>query len=134
MLPRSLRVTSSLDHREVSRRGRRASTSHLVVHLLTPAGGGPPAAAGPAVPVLPVAPARAGVVVGRPVGNAVVRHRVARRLRHLLGPRLGVVPAGSLLVVRARPGAGSVSSRVLGADLDVVLARVVRAPRGRGHG
>ncbi len=134
MLPRPLRVTSSVDHRAVSRRGRRAATSRLVVHLLPPAGRGAPATAGPAAAVLPGAPARAGVVVGRPVGNAVVRHRVARRLRHLLGPRLAVVPTGSLLVVRARPGAGSVSSRVLGADLDDVLARVVRPPRGRGHG
>lgn len=132
MLPRSLRVTSSSDHRDVSRRGRRAATSRLVVHLLTPVGEVAPATDDT---VVSAAPARAGVVVGRPVGNAVVRHRVARRLRHLLGPRLAAVPTGSLLVVRARPGAGSVSSRVLGADLDDVLARVVRPPRrSRGHG
>ncbi len=174
MLTRRLRVTSSTDHREVSRHGSRASTSRLVVHLLLASegvadqrrGGVPPPArfaqpTGAAVPPLPtpdalaggarppdldgapewLRPARAGVVVGRPVGNAVVRHRVARRLRHLLAPRLMALPGGARLVVRARPGAGSASSDVLGGDLDDALAsasrsaRMTRAPRsGRSGG
>lgn len=49
--------------------------------------------------------ARAGVVVGRPVGGAVVRSRVKRRLREVLRARLASVPAGSLVVVRALAGA-----------------------------
>ena len=44
------------------------------------------------------APPRAGLVVSRAVGGSVVRHRVARRLRHLLRPRLATpapgLPAG----------------------------------------
>jgi len=168
MLSRRLRVTSSSDHREVARHGSRASTSRLVVHLLLtsegvvdqrrgggdqPAGAvgplpsGPDVSAGGSRSSAPIGapgwlrPARAGVVVGRPVGNAVVRHRVARRLRHLLAPQLTALPAGARLVVRARPGAGSAGSDVLGGDLDDALtrawrsARTPRAPRsGRSSG
>lgn len=181
-----MRVTSSTDHREVSRHGSRASTPRLVVHLLLSSGvaaelpsgdvpesrvpepSGVARAAGVSTVGLPtpdplvggfepwapigteewpigiqesLRPARAGVVVGRPVGNAVVRHRVARRLRHLLAPRLSALPDGARLVVRARPGAGSVGSDVLGQDLDDALsragrsARTTRAPRsGRSGG
>lgn len=50
-------------------------------------------------------PARAGVVVGRNVGGAVVRSRVKRRLREVLRARLEELPDGSLTVIRALPGA-----------------------------
>lgn len=50
-------------------------------------------------------PARAGVVVGRNVGGAVVRSRVKRRLREVLRARLDALPDGSLTVIRALPGA-----------------------------
>ncbi|HSK61106.1 MAG TPA: ribonuclease P protein component, partial [Actinomycetospora sp.] len=62
MLPRPLRITRPQDFRLVLRRGRRAGRRRLVVHAL----------AAPA----PERPARAGLVVGRTVGPAVVRHRV----------------------------------------------------------
>lgn len=122
MLPRPLRVTTAADHRMIARRGRRAGTSRLVVHLLLL----PEGAVRPGLDDHTDPHARAGVVVGRPVGNAVVRHRVARRLRHLLRARLGDLPVGALVVVRARPGAGTAVPRALAADLDEALARVSR--------
>jgi ribonuclease P protein component len=77
------------------------------------------------------APPRAGLVVSRAVGGSVVRHRVARRLRHLLRPRLATLPAGSRLVVRALPAAADASSSVLGDDLDSGLRAVLRRTGGR---
>ena len=69
-------------------------------------------------------PARAGLVVGRSVGPAVVRNRVARQLRHLLAPRLPALPAGTDLVVRALPSAAGASSADLARDLDSGVRRV----------
>ncbi|MBB4687244.1 ribonuclease P protein component [Amycolatopsis jiangsuensis] len=75
--------------------------------------------------------ARAGFVVSKAVGNSVVRHRVTRRLRHLVSARLGTLPQGSSLVVRALPPAATASSAELGADLDAALRRLGLAPAGR---
>jgi ribonuclease P protein component len=69
----------------------------------------------------------AGLVVSKAVGGSVVRHRVARRLRHLLATRLPSLPAGTRLVVRAAPAAATATSADLGADLDRALARLVRS-------
>lgn len=67
---------------------------------------------------------RVGLVVSKAVGGSVVRHRVARRLRAQLAPRLGVLPAGSGTVVRALPSAAQASSAQLGAALDKALGRL----------
>jgi ribonuclease P protein component len=72
---------------------------------------------------------RAGFVVSKAVGKSVVRHRVARRLRHLVGARLATLPADTLLVVRALPPAATATSAELGEDLDAGL-RVALRKRG----
>jgi ribonuclease P protein component len=72
-------------------------------------------------------PARVGFVVSKAVGNSVVRHRVVRRLRAVLAARLGEVPAGTDLVVRAQPGAATADSTQLAAAVDQALARTVLA-------
>lgn len=69
-------------------------------------------------------PARVGFVVGRAVGNAVVRNRVKRRLRHLARGHLDSLPAASLVVVRALPGAADASSAQLDRDLTRALDRL----------
>jgi ribonuclease P protein component len=69
---------------------------------------------------------RAGFVVSKAVGNSVVRHRVARRLRHLVRDRLARLPEDSLLVVRALPPAASATSAELGEDLDAGLRSALR--------
>ncbi|RZS37596.1 ribonuclease P protein component [Herbihabitans rhizosphaerae] len=63
-------------------------------------------------------------MVSKAVGNAVVRHRVSRRLRHLMRDRLGTLPAGAALVVRALPPSATASSRQLGKDIDAALRRL----------
>ncbi len=67
---------------------------------------------------------RAGLIVSRSVGRAVVRNRVKRRLRHAVRDRLGTLPEGSLLVVRAQPSAAGASYDDLVEDLDRCLTRV----------
>lgn len=115
MLPETHRLRTATEFSEVVRRGRRASRPLLTVHAL-PAGEAVHAGA----------PARAGLVVSKSVGGSVVRHRTARRLRHLLRDRVGMLPAGLRLVVRAAPAAGRAPSSALAADLDAALDRVQR--------
>ncbi len=74
--------------------------------------------------VIPVGPVQVGLVVGRSVGNSVVRHRVARQLRHLMRDRLPAFAAGTMLVVRAQPSAAGRSSALLGEDLDRAMLRL----------
>jgi ribonuclease P protein component len=71
---------------------------------------------------------RVGFVVGRAVGNSVIRHRTVRRLRHLVRDRLDRLPAGSILVIRALPPAAEADSARLGRDLDAALTRLLPAP------
>jgi len=72
-------------------------------------------------------PALVGFVVSRAVGPAVVRNRVKRRLRALVADRVGQLPAGLLLVVRANPAASTASGTALAADVDAALPRLLRA-------
>jgi len=74
---------------------------------------------------------RAGFVVGRTVGNSVVRHRVTRRLRAVVRDELHRLPATADLVVRARPEAGTADSELLRRDLAAGLDRLLgdRVPR-----
>jgi len=65
--------------------------------------------------------------VSKAVGGSVVRHAVARRLRHLVRPRLASLPAGSRLVVRALPNSATATSAQLEVDLDAALERALRA-------
>lgn len=69
--------------------------------------------------------------MSKAVGIAVVRNRVKRRLRHLMRDRLERLPAGSLVVVRALPGAGDADHDQLARDLDAALERLLGGvPRG----
>ncbi len=68
---------------------------------------------------------RAGFVVGRTVGNSVVRHRVTRRLRAVVLEQLDRLPVTADLVVRARPEAAAATSADLRRDLTAGLDRVL---------
>jgi ribonuclease P protein component len=75
-------------------------------------------------------PARVGFVVSKAVGSAVVRNTVRRRLRHIARGYLGLLPRGSLLVVRAAPRAATACQADLAADLDLVLEALLRRQGG----
>ncbi|AWK10121.1 ribonuclease P protein component [Streptomyces spongiicola] len=121
MLPTDNRLRRREDFATAVRRGRRAGRPLLVVHLRS--GSTDPHASGESAP-----PTRAGFVVSKAVGGAVVRNRVKRRLRHLMRERLSELPPGSLVVVRALPGAGDADHAQLARDLDAALQRLL----GRG--
>lgn len=121
MLPSENRLRRREDFATAVRQGRRAGRRHLVVHL---SGGADPHADGVSAP-----PARAGFVVSRAVGNAVVRNRVRRRLRHLMRDRLPKLPAGSLVVVRALAGADGAAYGQLARELDAALERLLGGVR-----
>ena len=70
---------------------------------------------------------RAGFVVGKTVGNSVVRHRVTRRLRAVVGQELDRLPVTADLVVRARPEAATADSALLRRDLTAGLDRLLDA-------
>ncbi|MEU4681707.1 ribonuclease P protein component [Streptomyces xinghaiensis] len=118
MLPTENRLRRREDFAIAVRRGRRAGRPLLVVHLRN--GSTDPHAPGEKVP-----PARAGFVVSKAVGGAVTRNLVKRRLRHLIRERLSALPAGSLVVVRALPGAGTAGHHELTRDLDAALRRLL---------
>ena len=64
--------------------------------------------------------------VGRPVGSAVTRNRVRRRLRAALLEldRRGEAPDNGDVLVRARPQAAGADYARLRGDLQAALARV----------
>ena len=94
----------------------------MVLHILPDRPGPTPEGTGP----------RAGFVVGKAVGNSVVRHRVTRRLRAVLRDELHRLPADADLVVRARAEAADATSERLRADLVAGLDRVL-SPRVRSR-
>ncbi|MEV7194971.1 ribonuclease P protein component [Streptomyces sp. NPDC093510] len=118
MLPTEHRLRRREDFATAVRRGRRAGRPLLVVHLRS-------GATDPHVPGESLPPTRAGFVVSKAVGGAVVRNTVKRRLRHLMRDRLALVPPGSLVVVRALPGAGDADHAQLARDLDTALERLL---------
>jgi ribonuclease P protein component len=120
VLPAVHRLTDAHGFRQATRRGRRAASRTLVVHLWADV-----AAVDGAVDGGPD-PTRVGLVVSKAVGNAVVRNRVKRRLRHLAREQLSLLPAAAVLVIRALPRAGSASSAELRSDLDRCLEGVRR--------
>jgi ribonuclease P protein component len=132
VLPAAARLTNSQEFGTVVRRGRRAGRSRLVVHALIT--GQDRTSDQPALPTrAPASTARVGFVVSKAVGNSVVRHRVSRRLRHLVADRLGTLPDGCTLVVRALPPAASASSSELGLDLDGAFRRLKLAEVTNGN-
>jgi ribonuclease P protein component len=112
VLPAASRLRRRPDFNATMRLGRRASRPRLVVHLAFAETG--------------EMPTRAGFVVSRAVGGAVVRNRIRRQLRHLVSARLATLPAGSRLVVRVLPAAASATAVQLASDLDAALARCLR--------
>lgn len=121
MLPAEHRLTHPADFRRVIKRGQRAGSRTLVAHVAY------------AVPAdAPGPPTRVGLVVSKAVGNAVVRNRVKRRLRHAMRDHVATCSAGADIVLRATPAAGRATYPDLAADLSRVLTKAV-ASTGTGR-
>lgn len=93
MLPPAHRLTRPADFRRTIRSGRQARRRTVVVY-------------GRVDPEAVQTQPRVGITVSKAVGGSIVRHRVARVLRHQLRPLLAQAPLGSSWVVRALPAAG----------------------------
>ena len=126
MLPGRHRLRSSADFAAVFRGARRAGGSRSGSRLLVVHANSTDARAGQ--------PPRVGFVVSKAVGNAVVRNRTKRVLRALMSARVGQLPEGVDVVIRANADIPGSPTAVLAQDLDRLLATVVRraAPQ-KGH-
>lgn len=67
-----------------------------------------------------------GFVVSKAIGNSVVRHRVTRRFREIIRPRLGAMPVGATCVLRALPGIDDAVFADLTAEVESALDAAVR--------
>jgi len=103
-------MTRSAEFSYAVKHGVRASQPDLVVHACRDADG---SAAAP----------RIGFIVSKSVGNAVDRHRVARRLRHAVRAVITELDPGDRVVVRALPGSRTAISARLREELRVGLRR-----------
>ena len=92
MLPKKARLTTSEDFAKATKSGLRLTSGNLVGYLYIQ----------PAVNNLinPDQPAKCGLIINKSVGGSVMRHRIARQLRHDLAPTLHTFPTNSLFVVR----------------------------------
>lgn len=124
MLPAHARLRRGADVRAVSRRGIRAQANGVTAHLLPPQ-----RVAAVFERDDGAVPTRATVVVGKPVGSAVARNRVRRRLRHSLRRQWEMITPGTQLVLRGGPGAAGLSP----CELDVAVRTAVLAAAGRAR-
>ncbi|MFP7365351.1 ribonuclease P protein component [Corynebacterium callunae] len=128
MLPAQHKLNSSLQFRTVLRKGRRAGSKTVVVHLWDSAEsldptenqGNVAAFGGP----------RFGLIVSKAVGNAVIRHRTARRLRHVCAQIVAENPEllspTHHIVIRALAASGQASSADLYRDISYGLGKAQR--------
>lgn len=70
---------------------------------------------------------RVAFAVSRKVGGSVTRHRVTRRLRHIIFDNIEMVPNGTRILVRAYPRAADVSFAELASDVSRLISRVANA-------
>ena len=126
MLPGRHRLRSSADFAEVFRGARRAGGARSGGRLIVVHANSSDAREGQ--------PPRVGFVVSKAVGNAVVRNRTKRVLRALMSTRIGALPDGVDVVVRANADLPWAPRTLLVQDLDRLLATVVRRAKPQeGH-
>lgn len=109
MLPAQFRMTRSAEFGATIKHGVRAAQPDLVVHARRE----PAADDGP----------RIGLVVAKSVGNAVQRHQVSRRLRHVAKAVLPELTPDERVVIRALPTSRHAISAQLEKQLRTSLRR-----------
>ena len=88
MLPKKARLTTSEDFAKATKSGLRLTTQNLVGYLyIQPASDTQTST-------------KCGLIINKSVGGSVMRHRIARQLRHDLAPIVDTFPVNSLFVVR----------------------------------
>jgi ribonuclease P protein component len=92
MLAKKARISNSADFAKATKSGLRSTTNHLVGYLHLSNSG---------------EATRCGLIINKSVGNSVIRHSVARKIRHIIAANLTSFPTGSLLVIRALPASNT---------------------------
>jgi ribonuclease P protein component len=113
VLPARYRMTRSTDFGATVSQGMRAVQPDIVVHARRCDEGDAGDGGGPKV----------GLIVAKSVGNAVQRHRVARRLRHVARTVIADLDPTDRVVIRALPGSRYAISARLEQQLRVALKR-----------
>ena len=88
MLPKNARLTVSADFARATKSGTRVTTENFVGYLYIS-------------PVTNQDQPKCGLIINKSVGGSVMRHALARKVRHAVNPQLAKLPNGSLLVIRA---------------------------------
>jgi ribonuclease P protein component len=102
MLAKKARISNSADFAKATKSGLRSTSNSLVVYLYLSNS---------------TEPARCGLIINKSVGNSVIRHNVARKIRHSIAADLISLPTGSLFVVRALPASTKTDLQFEVADL-----------------
>ena len=102
MLAKRARISNSADFAKATKSGLRSTTNSLVGYLHLSNSN---------------EPARCGLIINKSVGNSVVRHNVARKIRHLVAANLTSLPTGSLFVIRALPASNVADLKTEATDL-----------------
>lgn len=110
MLPNDVRLRKSLEISRTLKNGKRYPAQFLVFHIAPGITDG----------------TRFAFAVGKNVGNSVVRHKVTRRLRHLIMENQNRFPGKSDVVIRALPGIENISHFELQQNFDIALDKVGR--------
>jgi ribonuclease P protein component len=121
VLPEPYRLHHRADFSRTVRSGRRVGRRDVVVHLLPSSS----IVGDERLPAVRVGGPRFGLIVSKAVGTAVVRHRVARRLRHMCAGLIDELPDGVDVVIRALPGAAAASSAELERQVRAALRRLL---------
>jgi ribonuclease P protein component len=108
MLAKTARISNSADFAKATKSGLRSTTNSLVGYLHLSNSG---------------EPARCGLIINKSVGNSVVRHNVARKIRHIVADNLSLFPAGSLFVIRALPASSAADLQSEATELISKLAK-----------
>ena len=102
MLAKKARISNSVDFAKATKSGLRSTSNSLVGYLYLSNS---------------TEPARCGLIINKSVGNSVIRHNVARKIRHSIAADLASLPTGSLFVVRALPASTKTDLQFEVADL-----------------
>ena len=133
MLPAQHKLNSSAQFRATMKKGRRAGSNHVVVHLWDSAESVDGAGAQGEISVS--GGPRFGLIVSKAVGNAVLRHRTSRRLRHICARITADSPEllrpTHQVVIRALAGSAEVSSAELDREIRRNLKKASRVRQSR---
>ena len=109
MLPKNARLTASADFARTTKSGTRVTSENFVGYLYIS-------------PVTNQDLPKCGLIVNKSVGGAVVRHTLARKLRHAVVPQITKLPSGSLLVIRAL---AKNNSEPVGAEVEKLVNKLL---------